>query len=145
MIACMEPSLRQGTLKAPYLGFNFLYYTKSTGTPTAVAATRQADKGFVPDRLGKTRRETIFAQMLDKQALRLREANRKLEVYHATTQALAESETWLEAAPKILRAIGVTMNWEVAFSWKLDEDSSSLTPQASWFRDFVDVREAEDE
>jgi len=92
---------------------------------------------IVPDRLGKPRRETVVAQMLERQAIKLREAHRKLEVYHAITQALAGSRTWLEAAPKVLRAIGITLNWDLGAVWTLNQQSETLLRQASWTREFA--------
>jgi len=98
---------------------------------------------LVPDRLGKSRRETIIEQMVEKQAVKLREANRKLEMYHATTQALAESRTWLEAAPKILRAIGITLNWDIGSIWTRDEESDAFSRQTSWSREFASAAETD--
>jgi hypothetical protein len=41
-----------------------------------------------------------MTQMLTEQAMKLREANRKLEAHHAATQALAESRSLAEAGQK---------------------------------------------
>jgi two-component system sensor histidine kinase/response regulator len=74
-------------------------------------------------------------QMLTEQAAKLREANRKLEAHHAATQALAESRTLLEAAPKLLQAICVTLTWDFAALWLFDEQVSRLRCEAIWGRD----------
>jgi two-component system, sensor histidine kinase and response regulator len=72
-------------------------------------------------------------QMLTGQAAKLREANRKLEAHHAATRALAESPTLLEAAPKILQAICVTLRWNFGALWLFDEPG--LRCEAMWGRD----------
>jgi PAS domain S-box-containing protein len=76
-----------------------------------------------------------MTQMLTEQAAKLREANRKLEAYHAVTQALAESRTLLMAAPKILQAICITLKWDLGALWLFDEQASALRCQVLWGRD----------
>jgi PAS domain S-box-containing protein len=69
---------------------------------------------------------------LTAQAAKLRVANRKLEAHHAVTQAIAESATLLEAAPKILRALGATLNWDLGALWLANEQTSALVCQSIW-------------
>src|ERR1700736_4008845 len=74
-------------------------------------------------------------QMLTEQAAKLREANRKLEAHHAVTQALAESGTLLETAPKILQALCITLNWDLGALWLFDEQASGMRCKVIWGRD----------
>jgi PAS domain S-box-containing protein len=76
-----------------------------------------------------------MTQMLTEQAVKLREANRKLEAQHATSQALAESGSLLESAPKFLQAICVTLKWDLALLWLFDEQACELRSKAFWSRD----------
>jgi PAS domain S-box-containing protein len=76
-----------------------------------------------------------MTQMLTEQAAKLREANRKLEAHHAVTQALAESRTLLEAAPKILQAICITLKWDFGALWLFDEQASGMRCKVIWGRD----------
>ncbi len=76
-----------------------------------------------------------MTQMLTEQAAKLREANRKLEAHHAVTQALAESGTLLETAPKILQALCITLNWDLGALWLFDEQASGMRCKVIWGRD----------
>jgi len=76
-----------------------------------------------------------MTQMLTEQAAKLREANRKLEAHYAVTQALVESRTLLEAAPKILQAICITLKWDLGALWLYDDQASALRCEAIWGRD----------
>ncbi len=76
-----------------------------------------------------------MTQMLTEQAVKLRGANRKLEAHHAATQALAESRSLLDAAPKFLQAICVTLKWDLAVLWIFAERASGLRVEAAWSRD----------
>jgi PAS domain S-box-containing protein len=76
-----------------------------------------------------------MTQMLTEQAVKLREANRKLEAHHAATRALAESHSLLEAAPKFLHAICVTLKWDLAVLWLFDEQAAGLRLEVFWTRD----------
>jgi len=76
-----------------------------------------------------------MTQMLTEQAAKLRDANRKLEAHHAVTQALAESRTLLEAAPKILQAICITLKWDFGVLWLFDEQASGMRCKVIWGRE----------
>src|SRR3989440_9071073 len=60
-------------------------------------------------------------QMLTEQAAKLREADRKLEAHHAAAEALVESRSLLEAAPKVLQAICITLKWDFGALWLSDD------------------------
>jgi two-component system sensor histidine kinase/response regulator len=76
-----------------------------------------------------------MTQMLTEQAAKLREANRKLEAHHAVTQALSESKTLLEAAPKILQALCITLKWDLGALWLFDEHAAGMRCEVIWGRD----------
>ena len=76
-----------------------------------------------------------MTQMLTEQAVKLREANRKLEAHHAATQALAESRSLAEAGPKILKALCVALKWDLGVLWLVEERASGLRCKAISRRD----------
>jgi two-component system sensor histidine kinase/response regulator len=82
------------------------------------------------------RLSTLDAQntYLTGQSAKLRAANRKLEAQHAVTQAVTESGTLAEAGPKLLRAIGATLNWDLGALWLLEEPGPALRLQSTWSR-----------
>jgi hypothetical protein len=76
-----------------------------------------------------------ITQMLTEQAAKLSQANRKLEAHLAVTQALAESRTLLDAAPKILQAICITLKWDFGALWMFNERASGMGCEVIWGRD----------
>src|SRR5690349_13917044 len=65
--------------------------------------------------------------------LRELEGNRQhLEAAYATTRALAESGTLAEAAPRILRTICESLNWEYGALWSVDSPGATLSCVESW-------------
>jgi hypothetical protein len=79
-----------------------------------------------------------MTQMLTGQAVKLREANRKLEAHHAATQALAESRSLTEAGPKILKALCVALKWDLGVLWLGEERAAGLQCKAVSRRDARD-------
>ncbi|HEV8306648.1 MAG TPA: MASE1 domain-containing protein, partial [Methylomirabilota bacterium] len=59
-------------------------------------------------------------------------AARRRVVGYAVTQALAESGTLEEAAPRILRAIGESLEWNLGALWRVDEDANVLRCLDVW-------------
>jgi two-component system, sensor histidine kinase and response regulator len=60
------------------------------------------------------------------------EAVRRLHAQYATTRALAESTSLREAAPKVLRAICETLEWEHGALWRVDPAASVLRCVEIW-------------
>ena len=59
-------------------------------------------------------------------------ARRRLAAQYAVLQALAVSATLEEAAPKILEAIGTSMEWDVGTLWLHDARGACLHPSEIW-------------
>lgn len=62
-------------------------------------------------------------------------ADRRQALQHAVTKVLAECSTVDQAVPELLRAITVSLDWQVGLFWRVDDDHSSLTCTNEWFVD----------
>jgi two-component system sensor histidine kinase/response regulator len=71
------------------------------------------------------------------------EAVRRLHAQYAVARALAESSSFAEAAPRILRAIGETLEWEYASLWRVDAAAGLLRCVETWQRPGTSLSELE--
>jgi diguanylate cyclase (GGDEF)-like protein/PAS domain S-box-containing protein len=56
----------------------------------------------------------------------------RLAIEHGATQALAESGSLAEAAPRIIRTVCETLQWACGSRWILDKDSEQLVCAETW-------------
>ena len=68
---------------------------------------------------------------------------RRKSVLYATTQALAESDTFNEAIPKILQAICESLEWDLGAFWTVDRKTNVLNCAEIWHKPSVKVPEFE--
>lgn len=61
-----------------------------------------------------------------------RRAERRLASQYAVTRVLAESATLEEAVPKIIQAIGVSLEWELGVFWRMDKAKGVLRCLDQW-------------
>jgi len=61
-----------------------------------------------------------------------RRTERRLASQYAVTRVLAEAVTLEEAVPKIIRAVGESLEWEVGVFWRLDKLSGTLRCLDQW-------------
>jgi two-component system, cell cycle sensor histidine kinase and response regulator CckA len=61
-----------------------------------------------------------------------RRAERRLVCQYAVTQALSESATLEEAVPKVLHAVGETLEWDLCVFWRVDKASGVLRCLDLW-------------
>ncbi|MGH2789097.1 MAG: SpoIIE family protein phosphatase [Actinomycetota bacterium] len=61
-----------------------------------------------------------------------RRVQRLLTTHYSVTQVLADSETLVEATPRILQAIGESLGWEVAGLWQADRTRTHLWYVDAW-------------
>ncbi|WP_165250954.1 ATP-binding protein [Paludisphaera soli] len=59
-------------------------------------------------------------------------AELRLEVQYATARALAEADTPVEAAPRILKALGGPLEWDLGVLWRVDPNAGQARCQALW-------------
>ncbi len=73
----------------------------------------------------------------------LQRARERLAAQYRTTSILAESATFDEAGPKILRAICDTLGWEYGAVWTVDPQANVLRCLQTWPAASVEFREFE--
>jgi two-component system, sensor histidine kinase and response regulator len=72
------------------------------------------------------------------------QAVRRLHAQYAVARALAESFSFAEAAPRILQAIGETLEWEFASLWRVDASAGLLRCVETWQRTGASLSELEE-
>jgi signal transduction histidine kinase len=64
-------------------------------------------------------------------------------VQHAVAQILAEAATIEEATPRILRAMGECLGWDVGALWRVDREAEALRCVELWHKASIEVPEFE--
>jgi PAS domain S-box-containing protein len=67
----------------------------------------------------------------------------RLRVQHAVAQILAKAATIEEATPRILRAIGEYLGWDVGALWRVDREAGTLRCVELWHKASIEVPEFE--
>src|SRR6267378_6452423 len=67
----------------------------------------------------------------------------RLRVQHAVAQILAEAATIEEATPRILRAMGECLGWDVGALWSVDREAEALRCVEFWHKASIEVPEFE--
>jgi PAS domain S-box-containing protein len=67
----------------------------------------------------------------------------RLCVQHAVAQILAEAAAIEEATPRILRAIGEYLGWDVGALWRVDREAGALRCVELWHKASIEVPEFE--
>jgi len=67
----------------------------------------------------------------------------RLRVQHTVAQILAEAATIEEATPRILRAMGECLGWDVGALWRVDRAAEALRCVELWHRASIEVPEFE--
>jgi PAS domain S-box-containing protein len=67
----------------------------------------------------------------------------RLRVQHTIAQILAEAATIEEATPRILRAMGECLGWDVGALWRVDRKAEALRCVELWHRASIEVPEFE--
>ncbi|WP_051390056.1 PAS domain S-box protein [Bradyrhizobium sp. Ec3.3] len=70
-------------------------------------------------------------------------AEERLRVQHTVAQVLAEAATIEEVAPRILRAIGECLGWDVGALWRVDRETKALRCVELWHKTSIEVPEFE--
>jgi PAS domain S-box-containing protein len=72
-----------------------------------------------------------------------RRAEERLRVQHTVAQILAEAATIEEATPRILRAMGECLGWDVGALWRVDREAEALRCVELWHNASIEVPEFE--
>ncbi len=67
----------------------------------------------------------------------------RLRVQHTVAQILAEAATIEEATPRILRAMGECLGWDVGALWRVDREAAALRYVELWHKASIEVPEFE--
>src|SRR4051812_28914567 len=67
----------------------------------------------------------------------------RLRVQHTVAQVLAEAVTIEEATPRILRAVGECLGWDVGALWRVDREVGALRCIELWHKGSIEVPEFE--
>jgi PAS domain S-box-containing protein len=67
----------------------------------------------------------------------------RLRVQHTVAQILAEAATIEEATPRILRAMGECLGWDVGALWRVDREAEALRCVELWHNASIEVPEFE--
>jgi PAS domain S-box-containing protein len=70
-------------------------------------------------------------------------AEERLRVQHTVAQILAEAATIEEATPRILRAMGECLGWDVGALWRVDREAGTLRCVELWHKASIKVPEFE--
>jgi PAS domain S-box-containing protein len=70
-------------------------------------------------------------------------AEKRLRVQHTVAQILAEAATIEEATPRILRAMGECLEWDVGVLWRVDRKAEALRCVELWHNASIEVPEFE--
>ena len=79
--------------------------------------------------------------LAEKELEELRSASARLAAQYEVTRALAESEDFKEAVPRILRAVCEALGWELGLVWALDRGASVLRFVEAWGAEGLDAAE----
>ena len=70
-------------------------------------------------------------------------AEERLRVQHTVAQLLAEAATIEEVTPRILRAMGECLRWDVGALWRVDREAEALRCVELWHKASIEIPEFE--
>ena len=70
-------------------------------------------------------------------------AEERLRVQHTVAQVLAEAATIEEVTPRILRAMGECLGWDVGALWRVDRKAEALRCVELWHKASIEIPEFE--
>jgi PAS domain S-box-containing protein len=70
-------------------------------------------------------------------------AEERLRVQHTVAQVLAEAATIEEVTPRILRAMGECLGWDVGALWRVDREAEALRCVELWHEASIEIPEFE--
>ena len=81
----------------------------------------------------------IGASKIARDITERKRAEEGLRVQHAVAQILAEAATIEEATPRILRAMGECLGWDVGALWRVDREAEALRCVELWHKASIEV------
>src|SRR5215475_6104483 len=89
--------------------------------------------------------EIVAVNVAAEEITERKRAEGRLRVQHTVAQILAEAATIEEVTPRILRAIGECLGWDVGALWRVDRGIEALRRVEFWHRASIEVPEFERE
>jgi len=85
----------------------------------------------------------IGASKIARDITERKRAEERLRVQHTVAQILAEAATIEEATPRILRAMGECLGWDVGALWRVDREAEALRCVELWHKASIEIPEFE--
>jgi PAS domain S-box-containing protein len=99
-------------------------------TPAAPGVQRHWLASYYPVRAPSG--ETIGVGGVVSEITERRRSEQRTAAQHAVTRILAESPSLEDAAPKILEAVGASLEWELGAMWTVTEDGEQIQCSSVW-------------
>jgi PAS domain S-box-containing protein len=87
--------------------------------------------------------EIVAVNVAAQEITERKRAEGRLRVQHTVAQILAEAATIEEVTPRILRAIGDCLGWDVGALWRVDREAEALRCVELWHKASIEVPEFE--
>src|SRR5262249_31790682 len=87
--------------------------------------------------------EIVAVNVAAEEITERKRAEGRLRVQNTVAQILAEAATIEEATPRILRAIGECLGWDVGALWRVDREAEALRCVELWHKASIEVPEFE--
>ena len=87
--------------------------------------------------------EIVAVNVAAEEITERKRAEGRLRVQHTVAQILAEAATIEEVTPRILRAIGDCLGWDVGALWRVDREAEALRCVELWHKASIEVPEFE--
>jgi PAS domain S-box-containing protein len=115
----------------------FIFVSGTIGEEVAIEALKVGATDYVL----KTRMSRLVPAV--RRALGDKRAEERLRVQHTVGQILAEAVTIEEVTPRVLRAVGECLGWDVGVLWRVDREAEVLRCVELWHRASIEVSEFE--
>jgi PAS domain S-box-containing protein len=89
----------------------------------------------------RTRQLTAVNDRLRQEVIERQRSEQRLAMQYAITRVLAESNSFADAMPHLLQAIGESMAWEWGALWNTDRDAGVLRCESIWHAPNVETAE----
>jgi PAS domain S-box-containing protein len=115
----------------------FIFVSGTLGEEVAIEALKIGATDYIL----KTRLARLVPSV--QRALREARERARLRVQHTVAQILAEAATIEQATPRILRAMGECLGWDVGALWRVDREAGTLRCVELWHKASIKVPEFE--
>ena len=97
-----------------------------------ITARKRAEEELERRVVERTRQLTAVNERLRQEIIEHQRSQQRLATQYAITRVLAESNSFADAMPHLLQAIGESMAWEWGALWNIDRDAGVLRCESTW-------------